>query len=241
MANGPTTIISFGGSIVNPGPRPKNPSWIDQGTLLGLIQLLRELCDSHSHRFVITVGGGYSNSHYVKALRTMFGKAPIDDRLIDMLGISATRFNATLLWALLYQAGLAYKEVVDDPTLRLVVYKPIIVGCGWLPGCSTDKDAVLWAINRGAKVVINASNISHVYDQDPREHDDAKIITQISWPNFRKIIGSQWTPRMNTPFDPVAAKLAEQNKIRVFVLDGRNMGNLRNAIEGKDFVGTTIG
>ena len=241
MANGSITVISFGGSLMAPGPRPKDPSWIDQGTLVDLTQLLKDLCDNHNRRFVITVGGGKINSHYVEALRKMSGKTPIDDRLIDMLGISATRLNATLLWALLYQAGLAYKEVVDNPTLRLVIYKPIIVGCGWLPGCSTNKNAVLWAINRGAKVVINASNISHVYDQDPREHDDAKIITQISWPNFRKIIGSQWTPRMNTPFDPVAAKLAEQNKIRVLVLDGRDMDNLRNAIEGKDFIGTTIG
>lgn len=241
MANGSTTVISFGGSLVAPGPRPKNPSWIDQKVLVDLIQLLKNLCDNHNRRFVVTVGGGKINSHYVEALRKMSGKNPIDDRLIDILGISATRFNATLLWTLLYQAGLAYKEVVDDPTLRLVVFKPVIVGCGWLPGCSTDKDAVLWAINRGAKVVINASNISHVYDQDPREHDDAKIITQISWPDFRKIIGSKWTPRMNTPFDPVAAKLAEQHKIKVLVLDGRDMDNLRNAIEGKDFIGTTIG
>jgi uridylate kinase len=29
---------------------------------------------------------------------------------------------------------------------------------------------------------------------------------KISWKDFRKMVGDEWVPRMNTPFDPVAAK-----------------------------------
>ena len=238
MSNKPRIVVSYGGSILVPGPRDHESSWIDQEALAGLTLLLHEL--SAKYRFVVTVGGGRINSHYVEVLRQMHGTTPIDDRLLDILGISATKFNATLLWVPLCQAGLAYRKVVENPTIPIRTTKPVIIGCGWIPGCSTDNDAILWAINVGARVVINASNISHVYTADPRKDETAKPIKWLSWDNLLEMIGKKWSPRMNVPFDPIAAQLARKHGLKVLVLDGRNMANLRAAIEGEEFVGTTI-
>jgi len=239
VPNKPRVIISYGGSILVPGPLNGGSSWIDQKALSSLTLLLHEL--AAKYRFVVTVGGGKINSHYVEILRKMHGQTPIKDRLLDLLGISATHFNATLLWVPLCQAGLAYREVVANPTIPIRTTKPIIIGCGWKPGCSTDLDAVLWAISVGAKVVINASNISHVYTADPRTDKTARPLKALPWDELLKITGKKWSPRMNVPFDPIAAIKARDNHITVKVLDGRNMANLRSAITGEEFTGTTIG
>jgi uridylate kinase len=41
-------------------------------------------------------------------------------------------------------------------------------------------------------------------------------------------------------FDSVAAKLAMRSKIRVDVVSGKNLGDVKNAIEGKPHSGTVI-
>jgi uridylate kinase len=45
---------------------------------------------------------------------------------------------------------------------------------------------------------------------------------------------------MNKPFDPIASKLAEKSKIKVVIMNGKNIENFTACLEGKDFVGTVI-
>ncbi len=102
-------------------------------------------------------------------------------------------------------------------------------------------DAVLLAKNIGAKLVINLSNIDHVYDKDPRKYKDAKKIVEISWDAFLKhIVGDKWKPGMNTPFDPVASKEAKKAGIDVIVADGRDLENLRHILEKAEFFKGTV-
>ena len=49
-----------------------------------------------------------------------------------------------------------------------------MVAGGWMPGRSTDDDAVRLAKIYGAEMVINLSNIDYVYDKDPNKYKDAK-------------------------------------------------------------------
>ena len=102
-------------------------------------------------------------------------------------------------------------------------------------------DAVLLAKNIGAKLVINLSNIDHVYDKDPRKYKDAKKIVEISWDAFLKhIVGEKWKPGMNTPFDPVASREAKKAGIDVIVTDGRDIENLRHILEKATFFKGTV-
>ena len=96
------------------------------------------------------------------------------------------------------------------------------------------------AKNSGAKKIINLSNTDYVYDSDPKINKDAKKIEKISWAEYRKLIPTEWNPGLNSPFDPVASELAEREGISVMTMNGKPIDNLKNFLEGKEFLGTTI-
>ena len=79
-----------------------------------------------------------------------------------------------------------------------------------------------------------------MYTDDPRKNPDAAPIDRISWPEFRKIVGYEWNPGLNAPFDPIASGIAEENGMTVIAADGRNIENTRAILEGKPFEGTVI-
>ena len=91
-----------------------------------------------------------------------------------------------------------------------------------------------------AEAVLNLSNIDYVYTKDPRKFKDAKPIKEISWKNFRKIVGNKWDPGKNLPFDPTAARQAQTNHLKVIIANGKNLKNLQNILSDKNFLGTTI-
>jgi uridylate kinase len=84
------------------------------------------------------------------------------------------------------------------------------------------------------------SNIKMAYDKDPKKHKDAKPIKEATWPEFRNIVGDTWTPGLNVPFDPIASKRAEELGLKVVILDGKDLSNLRKHLRGGKFVGTVI-
>ena len=117
----------------------------------------------------------------------------------------------------------------------------VLIAGGWKPGFSTDTDAVYLARRFGANRVINLSNIRKVYTDDPKKNPEAKPIDSISWKDFRKIVGDEWVPGKNTPFDPIASRLAEEAGIQVICAEGHSIENTIAILEGKPFEGTTIG
>ena len=115
-----------------------------------------------------------------------------------------------------------------------------MAAAGWRPGFSTDYDAIILAKYMNIKQVINLSNIDFVYDKDPKKFPDAKKIEKISWKDFRKIVGDKWDPGMNAPFDPIASKIAQEENIEVAIMNGKDLTNLENYLNGKEFKGTVI-
>jgi uridylate kinase len=221
-----TVILSVGGSLIA-------PDGIDTKFLQELKALI--LLHVKKYRFVIITGGGKTARRYQEAAKEI-GK--LSDQDLDWIGIHATRLNAHLLGTIF--RGQAHPNIIKDPTKKITSKKNILIAAGWKPGCSTDYDAVLIAKNLKAKKIINLTNIDYAYDKDPRTNPDAKKLEKVSWKDFRKIVGSKWSPGLNAPFDPVASKECEKQKMTVHILNGRNMQNLENAILGKEFTGTTI-
>ena len=117
--------------------------------------------------------------------------------------------------------------------------KKVLIASGWIPGWSTDYDAVLLAKNFGVNEVINMSNVDYVYDKDPRKFKDAKKIERIRWTNYLKMTGTKWKAGMNVPFDPIAAKEARKSGISVSLI-GKDLNNLKSLLDGKKFRGTLI-
>ena len=224
-----TIIISLGGSVLA-------PSQIDVGFLQRFRQLILKFVHDGS-RFVIICGGGKTAREYQGAAAKVVHTVPED---LDWLGIHATRLNAHLLRTIFRE--VAHAKLVKNPNekIKLKESEKVVVAAGWKPGRSTDYIAVLLAKNLGARTVINITNTDYVYDKDPSKFGDAKPLHHVSWKEFRKLIGvSRWSPGLNTPFDPVAAKVAERMKLRVAVM-GKDLGNLEGFLVGRQFRGTVI-
>ena len=45
---------------------------------------------------------------------------------------------------------------------------------------------------------------------------------------------------MNAPFDPIAAKKAQALGVRVAIMSGSDLDNVKNFLEEKDFLGTVV-
>ena len=187
-------------------------------------------------KFILIIGGGSTARVYQDALKETVKLKDVD---LDWMGIGATIINANFVRLMFGE--FAYKEVVTNPTKKIKSKQAIIVAAGYKPGCSTDYDAVLFAKTYGAKEMLNLSNIEYVYDKDPKKFPDAKIIENIDWKTFRKeIVGDIWQPGKSAPFDPVASKAAEKLKLKVSILQGTNLLEVKKALGGKKFKGTVI-
>ncbi len=154
------------------------------------------------------------------------------------MGIQATRLNAQLVRTIF--VDIADPRVIKHFEIILKINKPVAIAAGWKPGHSTDFCAVTLCQDYGITEVINMTNIDQVYDKDPRKYPDAKPLKDIAWGPYRKIVGDEWAPGLNVPFDPIASQLAEKLGLRVKILNGRNLACLEKALDQKPFHGTTI-
>ena len=221
-----TTILSVGGSII----APDKPDYFFLRQFKNFI-----MSRIDANRFIIVCGGGKTNTYYNEAA-TRVSNVKKED--LDWIGIMATRLNAELVRAVF--GSIALSKVIYNPTKKISTSKNIIIAAGWKPGCSTDNDAAILAEQFSAKEIINLTNVSHIYNKDPGKFRDAERLFDVSWKEYRKIIGSKWVPRMNSPFDPVASKKAEQLGLKVVIIKGGDFGNLKNYMDGKAFDGTIL-
>lgn len=221
MPQNKTIVISLGGSIIVPGE-------IQVEFLKKFKEFILKFLKS-GYKFILVTGGGNVCRQYQKAAAAI---TKVSDEDKDWIGIHATRLNAHLLRTIFRQQ--AYPVVLDSPHKPIEGSFRLYIASGWRPGSSSDYCAVLLAKRFGAKTVVNASNITHVYDKDK------KNIKEISWKKYRKLISSKWTPGMNVPFDPVASRIAEKLKIKVIVTRGTDLENLDNILTNNQFGGTII-
>ncbi len=225
-------IISVGGSLIAPN--------LPDSKFLKSFKNFIEKRIKEGDKFILICGGGKTCRNYQEAL---FKSGIEDYSSRDWIGTYSTHLNAQLLK--LTFGKYANPKLITDYKNDLEKFgktfnKKILVGGGWKPGWSSDYDAVLMAKKFGAKSLINLSNIEYVYDKDPAKYKSAKKIENISWKDFRKIVGNKWTPGLNAPFDPIASKLAQKLKLTVGILDGKNLINLGKYMDDKKFIGTKI-
>lgn len=222
-------VLSVGGSLVVP----------KTGIDTSFLKNLKKMITKHTavgRRFIIVIGGGTTARNYQSAAKKL-GELTRDD--LDWLGIHSTRLNGHLLRTIF--RDLAHPAMIKDPTKPNIKWtESVLVAAGWKPGWSTDYVATRLAKRFGAKTLLNLSNIDYVFDKDPNKFSDAIKIKNISWKDFRKIVGNEWDPGMNAPFDPVASRLAEQIGLKVVVMNGKKIKNIEKLLAGEKFVGTMI-
>jgi uridylate kinase len=224
-------VISLGGSIVA-------PEGVDVPYLKDFRSLIGEFLEKdEKQRFILVIGGGGPARAWQNAYREIALSVKNEDA--DWIGVMATRLNAQLIKAIM--GDWCTQELIVDPTKVNPFVGRILVAAGWKPGFSSDYDAVLLAERFQAETLINLSNIPQVYTDDPRKNPRAKPIDSLSWEDFRALVGDEWIPGKNVPFDPVASRHAAKLGLKVICAAGKDLSNLRKLLSGESFLGTTIG
>ena len=221
-------IISVGGSIIIP----------KTGFDIPFLKKFRELILNRvkkGEKFVLVIGGGATCRQYQNAAREVVN---LNSDALDNLGILVTHLNANFVRFLF--GKYAHDEIVTNPTKKIKTAKPIIIAGGWKPGCSTDKDAVLFAKTYGAKELVNLSNIDYIYESDPRANPNARRLEKLTWEQLTKIVGTKWSPGANLPFDPMAAKEAKRLKLTVKFAKGTDLASFENVLNNKAYQGSLI-
>jgi len=221
-------VISLGGSVI----APKGPDT----AFLKKFQALLSAQLKPGKRFIIVCGGGKVCRTYRDAAKKISQSTQND---LDMIGIYATKLNAVLVQTMFRDK--AYPRIVQNPTKKIKTTKPVIVASGWRPGFSTDYDAVMLAKTYGSRTILNLSNVDYVYDKDPNTQKGAKPFKKIGWEKFLALVKGPWRPGMHKPFDPIASQKAARLKLRVIVMRGTDIKNLKAYFNNRAFRGTIIG
>lgn len=223
-------ILDLGGSIVA-------PDHIDTPFIKEFRDFLVNWLEEDSNRkAILIIGGGGAARKYQSAYREIDPNPTHDEQ--DWIGIAATRLNGQLLRGVF--KDYCKDNVIINPETEGSFKGRVMIAAGWKPGFSTDYDSVVLAKRFGAKTVLSLSNIAKIYTDDPKKNPDAKPVDKMTWDEYKKLCGDEWTPGKNIPFDPVATKLAAELKIKVIAAAGKDLDNLKKIFNEEEFFGTTI-
>ncbi len=225
-------IISVGGSLIVPN------GGIDTAFLSNLNTFVRtELAKKPNRQFFLVIGGGQTARKYRDAGQTVL-KQTLTNEDLDWIGLHATRLNAQLIRTIF--RDLAFSFIIKNYSIIRKTSSPVVIAAGWKPGWSTDFCATLLCEDYTIPTILNLSNIDQVYDKDPNKFTNAKPIDHMTWEEFRAMVGEDWQPGMHAPFDPIAAKKADELHLKVVILSGYDFKNITNFMDNKPFLGTVI-
>ena len=230
MSMSETIVMSVGGSLIVPGQ-------IDTVFLASLKAFIDTQTTQAGRRFIIIAGGGRTARNYQDAAAAV---SELNAEDLDWMGIHATRLNGHLLRTIFRDSAHRVMITNPDEILDVPKHEKVVIAAGYRPGSSTDLRAVQIAEKIGATKVINLSNIDYVYTADPRTNPDAQKIETISWSDFRALIPADWDPGLSSPFDPIAAKVAERDNIEVAIINGDNLEEVVKYLDSESFIGTKI-
>lgn len=227
-AFGKRVVIALGGSIVY-------GETIDTVFIRRIEKFIRKFLRKKL-KFVIVAGGGRLAREFQEAAGAI---SRMTDEDKDWIGIYSTRLNAQFLRTVFRDVA---SPIVFDSRKRIKrITHPVTIASGWRPGWSTDYVAAAIAADFNIPEFVVAGKPAYVYDADPNDHRHAKPIKKISWPHYRKLIPSQWKPGSHAPVDPVAARLAHRKEMKAVIINGKDLRNFENLLNGKEFKGTIIG
>jgi uridylate kinase len=99
------------------------------------------------------------------------------------------------------------------------------------PYFTTDTAASLRAMEIHADVLMKATRVDGVYDQDPNKHPEAK--------RFHRLTYLDVLQRNLKVMDSTAISLCRDNKLPIVVFDLRTRGNIRRVVQGES-IGTLV-
>jgi uridylate kinase len=201
-----------------------------------------ELADLHreSVELAIVIGGG-------NIFRGVAASAQGMDRAsADYMGMLATVINALALQDALEKAGVPTRvqtaiemRQLAEPYIRrravrhLEKGRAVIFAAGTgNPYFTTDTAAALRAMEIHADIILKATKVDGIYDQDPVTHPQAKRFDRLSYLEVLQ--------RNLKVMDSTAISLCKDNQLPIMVFRLADKGNIRRAVMGET-IGTLVG
>jgi uridylate kinase len=220
-------VLSLGGSLIIPDE-------ININFLKEFRKIIKK--NSKKYKFIIECGGGNIARKYISALKK--DKAHI--KLQNFSGISATRMNARFMnyfFRINPERGIPH----NMREIKKYLKKQNIIFCGALkykPNQTSDSTAAEIAKKFNSEF-INLTNVAGLYDKNPKEYKNAKLIRKISWKKFHKIASSiNFEPGQHFVLDLSASKIILENNIPTYIIGSSK--ELDNILKNKNFRGTLI-
>ncbi|KAH9717708.1 AA kinase domain-containing protein [Citrus sinensis] len=174
------------------------------------------------------------------------GNSGLDRSSADYIGMLATVMNAIFLQATMESIGIPTRvqtafrmSEVAEPYIRrravrhLEKGRVVIFAAGTgNPFFTTDTAAALRCAEINAEVVLKATNVDGVYDDNPRRNPNARLLHTLTY--------QEVTSKDLSVMDMTAITLCQENNIPVVVFNLNQPGNIAKAIQGER-VGTLIG
>ncbi len=220
-------VVSVGGSVLIPGND-------DAKYIKELANMLKEV--SKDVQIAIVVGGGKMSRYYSETGRELGGTT----YQLDELGIGITRVNAKLLTVALGDISNNEIPLVAEDCARMSTPGKVVVMGGTEPGHTTDAVAAMIAKSLKADRIVNASNVDAVYSDDPRKNPDAIRYGKITIQQLKEVVYDDHDAGKSCVFDPLGVTIAMEEKIDLFMVNGRDIEELKNAILGKEIKGTFV-
>ena len=187
----------------------------------------------------IVVGGG----NIIRG--SSISKHGITQATGDSMGMLATVINALALQDVLEHVGLATRVLtalsvhsVAEPYIRrravrhLEKGRMVILAAGTgNPHFTTDTAAALRATELGCEVLLKASKVDGVYDDDPHKNPKAKKIERLTYLDVLN-------QRLGV-MDITAISMCMEHRLPIIVFNLRREGNILKAVSGES-IGTII-
>ncbi len=211
---------------------------IDREIVEGIAGTLKALC-AEGTEIAVVVGAG-------NLLRgTEAAREGMDRATADYAGMLGTVMNSLVIQDMLESMGVETRvqsaitmNEVAEPFIRrramrhLEKGRIVIFAAGTgNPYFTTDTAAVLRATEIGAEVIIKATNVDGVYDDDPRRNSNANLLTELTF--------TEALHQGLRIMDATAFSLAMENDLPILVLNIGDPENIRRALHGEP-IGTLV-
>ncbi|MAO69570.1 MAG: UMP kinase [Euryarchaeota archaeon] len=230
-----TIVIALGGSLLSDDNLDKLETW-----KIDFIKLINSIIDLENKVFIVVGGGKLARKNISKAK-----EMGIKDKFeLDLIGIDATRENAKSIIKLFTNFRIINENVpksIDEGLDSFNNFNLTIMG-GTVPGHTTDTVAIKMAKVLKSKLVVIATNVSHVYTSDPRVDSNAIPLEKITLEELGSLsgVGKPIQPGSSFAVDPIGVGIAIENNLPLVILNGHDVENLRKAIYGENFKGTMV-
>ncbi len=216
-------VLSLGGSVLM--------SDLNAERIRAFAKAIEDM--AKENKIFVVVGGGRVAREYIRTAKQLGA----DNTFCDYMGIEVTRLNAMLLCSALKESPKVIPKDFRE-AYELSLNHDIVVMGGTFPGHTTDATSALLAEFVNADLLLNATSVDGIYQEDPKKNPNAKRFDRIKAKELLEIVSKLPAEAGgNFPLDILSIKIIQRSGIKAVVFKGEPE-NLAKAV--KEAIGTIV-